>query len=308
MFAFVVPLRALRHFLAALLLVALALLTRGADAPRAPLIALCGAYPPEITALRDEFGVTEANGFTREVVKGVTFWRGRVGQHDVIVFRTGTSVVNAAYQLQLALDHFPITAVLFAGVAGGTDPALHVGDIVVPERWAYHDESAYLNEDGKGGYVKPDYLTATYPNHGMIHADDVSAPRAGSDEYVSMPTFPVDPLLLAATRRAAAKMPPLKRAGRPVEFHFGGTGVTGSIFVDNRAYREWLQRVWSARCTDMESTALAHVAWANRVPIVIVRGLSDLAGAQHGANPIDANELPVSRTAVRLLRHTLEEL
>lgn len=292
--------------LSALLL--LAPLSRAAGEPASGLIALCGAYPPEITALRDEFGVTDANGFTAQTIKGVTFWRGRVGRHEVVVFRTGTSVVNAAWQLQLALERFPITAVLFAGVAGGTDPQLHVGDVVVPERWAYHDESAYLNDDGHGGYVRPDYLTARYPNLGMIHADDVSAPRAGAPDYETMPTFPTDPALLEAARRAAGKMPSLTRGGHAVAFHVGGTGVTGSVFVDNRAYREWLQRVWSARCTDMESTALAHVAWSNRVPILIVRGLSDLAGAQPGANPIDANELPVSRVAARYLRQILSEL
>ena len=54
----------------------------------------------------------------------------------------------------------------------------------------------------------------------------------------------------------------------------GGTGVAGPVFLDHAAYREWMFRVWQARCVDMESTALAHVAWSNQVPILIVRGLS----------------------------------
>lgn len=302
------PLGLLRQLARVLLFAALGVMAFATSEPAPALLAICGAYPPEITALRDEFGATEANGFKKEVFKGVTFWRGRVGQHEVVIFRTGTSVVNAAYQLQLAFDHLPITAVLFAGVAGGTDPELRVGDIVVPERWAYHDESAYLNDDGKGGYIKPDYLTLRHENFGMIHADDVHAVQDGSEKYESMPTFPIDPKLLDATRRAFAKLPKFRRGDHDVALHVGGTGVTGSVFLDNRAYREWLQRVWSARCTDMESTALAHVAWCNRVPILIVRGLSDLAGGQHGANPIDANELPVSRVAAKVLRQVIEEL
>ncbi|MBX3737886.1 MAG: 5'-methylthioadenosine/S-adenosylhomocysteine nucleosidase [Candidatus Didemnitutus sp.] len=301
------PLSRLPRLAHALLFAVLGALSFAADS-RAELLALCGAYPPELTALRDEFGATEANGFTKETFKGVTFWRGRVGRHDVVLFRTGTSVVNAAYQLQLALDHLPITAVLFAGVAGGTDPKLRVGDIVVPERWAYHDESAYLNDDGHGGYVKPDYLTIRHEHFGMIHPDDVAAVRDGAADYETMPVFPIDPALLDATRRAIAKLPKFHRADHDVAIHVGGTGVTGSVFLDNRAYREWLQKVWSARCTDMESTALAHVAWCNRVPILIVRGLSDLAGGQHGANPIDANELPVSRVAAKVLRQVVDEL
>ena len=58
----------------------------------------------------------------------------------------------------------------------------------------------------------------------------------------------------------------------------------------------------------MESTALAQVAFVNRKPILIVRGLSDLAGAQHGANPIDDNEAKVSEIAARVLRAVIDEL
>ena len=56
------------------------------------------------------------------------------------------------------------------------------------------------------------------------------------------------------------------------------------------------------------ATALAQVAWANKKPFLIVRGLSDLAGAQHGKNPIDANEAQVSEIAARVLRGIVDEL
>jgi adenosylhomocysteine nucleosidase len=80
------------------------------------------------------------------------------------------------------------------------------------------------------------------------------------------------------------------------------------VFVDNAKYREWVFKTWQARCLDMESTALAHVAYANRKPILIVRGLSDLAGGQKGANPINANEAQVSEIAARVLRGVVDEL
>jgi adenosylhomocysteine nucleosidase len=259
-------------------------------------------------ALQGEFGVAADKGFTKSEINGLAFWRGKYAGKDVVVFRTGVSVVNAAYQLQLALDRFPITHVLFAGVAGGIDPALHVGDVVVPERWAYHAEAAYLNEDGKGGYLKPDYLKMKYENFGMMFPADVSVVREGEPEFRGMPAFPVDADLLAAARRAVPRVPPMKKAGRNVSVSVGGTGVAGPVFLDNAAYREWVFRVWQARCLDMESTALAHVAYANRKPILIVRGLSDLAGGQHGKNPIDANEAQVSQIAARVLRAIVDEL
>ena len=305
-----VPLRSL-PVLAARLVFALALvlpaLTAGEPA-RPPLLALCAAYPPEMAALRAEFGVDPERGFTETRIKGLSFWRGRAGRHEVVVFRTGVSLVNAAYQLQLALERFPITAVLFAGVAGGVDPRLQVGDVVIPERWAYHAEAAYLNPDGKGGHVLPSFLESKAENFGMIFPNEVAATREGQADFTRIPSFPADPVLLAAARRAVGKLPALRAAGREVAVSVGGAGVAGPVFLDHAGYREWVFRVWQARCVDMESTALAHVAWSNQVPILVVRGLSDLAGAQRGANPIDAHEAPVSGVAARVLRAIVEEL
>ncbi len=281
----------------------------GAASFATPLYAVCGAYGPELSALKAEFGVDEAKGWTRTTVKGVDFWRGTFAGKDLLVFRTGVSVVNAASRLQLALDNFPITHVLFAGVAGGIDPSLSVGDVVVPAQWAYHDEMAFLNEDGHGGYVFPSFVPkSSIPNYGMMFPHGVSVtPATGKgDEY--KPAFNADPALLTAARSALPRLPVLKTAGREVRVVVGGVGVSGSVFLDNAPYREWVFRTWHAECVDMESTALAQVAYVNAKPVLIVRALSDLAGGQHGANPIGENELSVSQLATRVLRSVIEAL
>ncbi len=279
-----------------------------AFAQPARLLAICAAYEPEIQALHREFGVDAKKGFQQTTIHGLTFWRGRYAGHDVVIFRAGVSLVNAAYQLQLAFERFPITHVLFAGVAGGTDPALKIGDVVIPERWAYHSEALYLNENSKGEYVRPDFFKGTTENFGMIFPNDVGVMRDGDGEFKRVPEFPADPVLLEAARKAVPKLPAIRKAGRNVEVSVGGTGVAGTVFLDNAKYREWVFRVWQARCADMESTALAQVAYANRKPILIVRSLSDLAGGQHGVNPIDENEARVAEIAARVLRGIVDEL
>lgn len=271
------------------------------------LIAICGAYPPEMDALKKTFGVSEGNGFQRTVIHGVEFWRGKHAGKEIVVFRAGMSLVNAASQLQLALDRFPITHVLFAGVAGGVDPKLHVGDVVIPENWAYHGEAAYLNEDGKGGYVVPEYFTPKYENFGMIFPDEMGA-VSDSGARDRVPWFAADSKLLEVARAVSPKLPPMKKAGRTITVSIGGTGVAGTVFLDNAKYREWIFKVWSARCVDMESTALAHVAYMNGKPILIVRGLSDLAGGQAGPNPISNNEASVSEIAATVLQHIVEAM
>ncbi len=277
--------------------------------PSKPLIAVLNAYPPEMDAMVKEFGLDDPR-FAQKSIKGFRFFRGEVEGKDVLVVETGMSLVNAAMALQLTLDHFPITHVLFAGVAGGIDPALHVGDVVIPERWAYHSEAAYFNPDGKGGFVVADYFKQKYPNFGMMFPDDVVSTRAGQDKFTRVPTFPADPALLEVARKAIAKLGPVKgeKSGRVLTIDVGGTGVTGPVFLDNAEYRKFVFKVWQARCLDMETTAYAHVCYTNGIPFLAVRALSDLAGGQEGKNVIDDHESTSSVNAVRVLRAILREL
>ena len=62
--------------------------------------------------------------------------------------------------------------------------------------------------------------------------------------------------------------------------------MSGSAFVDNAAFREHTFETFGARVLDMESAAVAHVAYANGVPFLAVRSLSDLAGGGPGENEI----------------------
>jgi adenosylhomocysteine nucleosidase len=66
-----------------------------------------------------------------------------------------------------------------------------------------------------------------------------------------------------------------------------GPGVSGGAFIDNAAFREYTFKTFGARVLDMESAAVAHVAYANNVPFIAVRSLSDLAGGGQGENEIE---------------------
>jgi adenosylhomocysteine nucleosidase len=280
-----------------------------AEAPAKPVIAILNAYPPEMEAMIESFSMT-GEGWTNQVIRGFRFYQGELDGHQVVVVETGMSPTNAAMSLQIALMSFPITHVLFAGVAGGTDPSLKVGDIVIPERWAYHDEAAYFNEDGQGGYVIAEYFVKKYPNFGMIFPDEVVATRASAPGFVRVPTFPACPELIAAARRAHEALGELRdeKTGRPLRIEIGGTGVSGSVFVDHAGYREHIFNTWGAKATDMESAAYAQVCYTNEVPFLAIRALSDLAGGQEGINHIDDHQKASSVNAVRFLRALLQQL
>jgi adenosylhomocysteine nucleosidase len=64
----------------------------------------------------------------------------------------------------------------------------------------------------------------------------------------------------------------------------GGRGVSGPAFVDNSGFRDYIRRAFNADTLDMESAAVAQVAYANHVPFIAFRSLSDLAGADPDKN------------------------
>ena len=59
-----------------------------------------------------------------------------------------------------------------------------------------------------------------------------------------------------------------------------GAGASGTAFLANADYRQYLFEHLQANTFEMETAALAHVAYANSVPYIAFRSLSDLAGAQ----------------------------
>lgn len=69
----------------------------------------------------------------RRIPVGATpVWQGHWGDQTVLVFRTGIGTDHAATTTQAMLDHFPVTALINTGCAGGLAPHLSVGSLVIP--------------------------------------------------------------------------------------------------------------------------------------------------------------------------------
>ena len=259
-----------------------------------PLYGITAPTVEELAALEQMAGLNEASG-RRQVHNGVTFRQVSIQGRPCLLFVSGVSVVNAAMTTQAALDRFPLTHVVLLGSAGGVNPAREPGDVVIPENWAYHTEAAFVNPRPGGGWeVSPQ--AAGLPNFGMIFPENVSVVRSGSPRPEPMPLFPVDRGLFAVASKVASEANlPGSGVGRVVS---AGTGVSGPVFVANRDYRIWLSEAWQAEVVDLESTAVAQVCWANRVPFIAVRVVAGLAGSPPARPP---EESPVDRAARVLL-------
>jgi adenosylhomocysteine nucleosidase len=290
--------------------------------------AIVAAYEPEINAIDHAFAQLEDAKIEKTLtIKGVKYQLGQYKGEPVVIFTTGISVPNAAMTIQMALDYFPIERVVMMGIAGAINPEFHPGDIAIPERWYFHDESVYVNPDPKtkGEFVLPDYYEAAlgrykerrkqdpnspaYENFGYIHPEEMAVVKDGWDEPQQMPYFTATPELIELSKKAINNIEPIKMpSGHPINIKVGGNGVTGSVFLDNAQYRQWLQRVFNAQVAEMESAAVGQVCFVNDVDWIIIRSISDLAGGQQGKNVENVFDGIASGTGTKLLLGLLDEI
>jgi len=249
-----------------------------------PRVAVISAFEPEWKALK-----AELDGAASHHANGVEFVTGKLAGRPVVVFLSGISMVNAAMTTQLALDRFDVTGIVVSGIAGGVDPSLHVGDVVVAGRWGQYLEAVFAREaDGK--FQPPPWMKTPYPNHGMIFPTEVEV-RSGKSGPEKRTWFESDAGMLAAAGKIDALV--LKRctSDQACLHHeprlvVGGNGVSGQAFVDNAAFRQYVFDTFKAQVLDMESAAVATVAYANGVPFIAFRCLSDLAGGSDEDNEL----------------------
>ncbi|MDM7861280.1 5'-methylthioadenosine/S-adenosylhomocysteine nucleosidase [Alteromonas sp. ASW11-36] len=290
--------------------------------------AVVAAYEPEIAAIDAAFAQMEDAQITETLYfKGVKYQLGEYKGEPIVVLSTGISITNAAMTVQMALDYFPIDTLVMMGIAGATDPQFTPGDIAVPERWYFHDESVYVNPkpNARNEYELPSFYMAQleqytqrnvtnphaprYNNFGFIHPNEVAVVREGWDSRRRMPYFSATPRLLTMTKRALETIPTITMpSGKPIQVAVGGNGVTGSVFVDNADYRNWLREVFNADVAEMESAAVAQVCFVNDIDWLIIRSVSDLAGGQKGKNEGNVFDAIASGTGTKLLLGLLDEI
>jgi adenosylhomocysteine nucleosidase len=274
-----------------------------------PRIALLAAYQPEWDALR---AIVEDGVPSRQ--SGVEVITGQVEGHPVLLVRTGISMVNASLATQMMIDRFNLTAILFCGIAGAVDPGLNIGDVVVAERWAEYLEIIMARATPQGFKLPPwAEKDQVFANFEIMFPRPVEVSRDGQDRPAQQFWFPVDARLLD-TARATARSAPLRQCLETVcvahvpRARVGGSGVSGSAFVDNAEFRNYVFRTFHADLLDMESAAVAHVAATNALPYLAVRALSDTAGGNDGVNEEEVYERLASANAVSVLRALIKAM
>ena len=205
-------------------------------------IGIIGAMDLEIEKLTKK-EMTSENIVARA---GLRFHLGKLGDCDVVIVRSGIGKVNAALCTQILIDCFQVTHIINTGIAGSLDNSIDIGDIVICTDAMHHDLDL-----GPLGY-EPGIL-----------------PTLGDGPILS--SFPADPFLRDLAVRSCLATAP------DIGIHEGRI-VSGDQFISSADQRTRLVNTFHAICTEMEGAAVAHTAYLNGIPFVVLRAISDKAG------------------------------
>ena len=170
---------------------------------------------------------------------GMTFFKGKLHQKEVIAIKSGVGKVNAAMCTQILIDVFKVNTLIHVGVAGAVHPDLEIGDIVISEDSCQYDMDARAFGHPRG----------EIPN-------------------MDITFFKADPTLIKLAETAAQELNVNYRIGRV---------MTADLGVDSHKLKEELREEFGGLCVEMEGAAVGQVAMLNQVPYLVIRSMSDKA-------------------------------
>ncbi len=169
------------------------------------------------------------------------FFIGTLHDVDVVVVRSGIGKVNAALCVQILADIFEVSHIINTGVAGSLNPMLDIGDILVSVDALHHDIDVTIF-----GYQPGE------------------VPQMGFRE------FKADETMVKIAVETCREVNP--------DIHVKtGRVVSGDQFISNKQTKQHLIDTYQGDCAEMEGASIAHGAYLNQIPFVIIRAISDKA-------------------------------
>lgn len=201
-------------------------------------IAIIGAMEEEVTLLREKI-----TNKTQETIAGCEYTTGVLEGVEVVLLRSGIGKVNAALSTAVLLERFKPDYVINTGSAGGLNPNLNVGDVVISTEVRHHDVDVTIF-----GY-----------------------------EYGQVPQLPAafeaNSELLQIAEDCAKEITDIQVVR--------GLIATGDSFMNDPVRVKVISgKFKDLQAVEMEAAAIAQVSYQFGVPFVVIRSLSDIAGKE----------------------------
>lgn len=259
----------------------------GADAPaQRPAVVVIGALQQEVDLIREQLQDPAVR--TDALGQAVC---GTYANAKVAATVAGMGTVNAAAATQHMIDAFHPQAVIFSGIAGGLNPALHIADVLVGRTLRYTDTDTALIAESAPGLEEFASTPAL-----VTLAEQVLAAR-GYEQIPSSASNAADgpAAYLAQLRNTEAgggaagdksssygghpgngSPAPSAAPSAPEPQRFlTGCVATGNRFVTGEELRTRALEQTHGDCAEMEGAAIAHVCARNGVDCLVLRAISD---------------------------------
>ena len=203
-------------------------------------LAIMGAMQEEITPLLEYFTNINIVEYANN-----KYYEAKYGDLDVVVAYSKIGKVFSTLTATTLIEHFGCDTLLFSGVAGGINPQLKIGDLIVANKLSQHDLD----------------ITAFGHPFGYVPEGSVYVPTNEKLKNIALEVAKENNIKIIE-----------------------GIIATGDQFVADEKRKEFISSTFDADALEMEGASVAVVCDALNVPCLILRAISDTADMDAGFN------------------------
>ncbi|TNF55582.1 futalosine hydrolase [bacterium] len=185
-------------------------------------------------------------------IAGKTVFQCIYNGRKILLMHTGIGKVNAAHAVTAMSERFHIQCMIHFGI-GGAYPGsgLMRGDLAVATHEIFGDEGVFGEQDRKG-------------------MERIGIPLVRTRKKTFFNTYPLDRKLLCKALTSLSGIATVKK----------GNFVTLSAVSGTQRRARELEKRFHAICENMEGAALAQVCTMYGIPLLELRGISNIAGVR----------------------------
>lgn len=189
---------------------------------------------------------------------GLTIYEGTIHDKSVAYIVSGIGKTNASRGTALLIEQFSPRVIVHLGVGGAYSSShLRIGDIAIAEKEIYGDEGVFLRD-------------------GFHSAETIGIPFLVKGRKKYFNEFMLDRKLSKMANRIARTTFLASRITVK-----SGPFLTLSTCTGTLKRAKELERAFHAFCENMEGAAVAHVCVSCGIPMVEIRGISNMVGQRN---------------------------